>query len=80
MIFLVPSVFLWFKNRLLLYEFISFVCSIFIPPAALIILSPAYIAYLGVIVTSLVTPEVGLASLVMDSTTLTKSALFITFA
>jgi hypothetical protein len=73
MIFLVPSVFLWFKNRLLLYEFISFVCSIFIPPAALIISSPAYIAYLGVIVTSLVTPEVGIAALVIDSTMLRKS-------
>jgi hypothetical protein len=75
MIFLVPSVFLWFKNRLPLYEFISFVCSIFIPPAALIISSPAYMAYLGVIVTSLVTPEVGIASLVMDSTILRRSPL-----
>jgi len=49
-------------------------------PAAAIILSPAYIAYLGVIVTSLATPEVGIAALLMDSTTLTKSVLFITFA
>jgi hypothetical protein len=75
MIFLVPSIFLWFKYRLPLYEFISFVRSIFIPPAALIILSPAYIAYLGVIVTVLVTPEVGIAALVMDSTILRRSPL-----
>jgi hypothetical protein len=68
MIFLVPSIFLWFKYRLPLYEFISFVCSIFIPPAALIISSPAYMDYLGVIVTVLVTPEVGISSLVIVST------------
>jgi hypothetical protein len=40
----------------------------FTPPAAAIILSPAYIAYLGVIVTVLVTPEVGISSLVIVST------------
>jgi hypothetical protein len=34
-------------------------------PAAAIISSPAYIAYLGVIVTALATPEVGIAALVI---------------
>nr|UVX58927.1 MAG: hypothetical protein [Bacteriophage sp.] len=65
MIFLVPSIFLWFKYRLPLYEFISFVCSIFTLPAALTISSPAYMDYLGVIVTILATPEVGIAALVI---------------
>jgi hypothetical protein len=51
------------------------VFSIFILPAALTISSPAYIAYLGVIVTVLVTPEVGIAALLMDSTMLRRSPL-----
>jgi hypothetical protein len=39
-------------------------------PAALIISSPAYMDYLGVIVTILATPEVGIAALLIDSTML----------